>query len=200
MSLYLPADLTVAQDAIWRDQQLFPGRPIYNTGQVLSIEGELHFDLFERALRQTVAESPCLRLAPRSAPLHFTLPLLDFREQKNPSGAAEQWMRDEMRRAIPLEDPVLFRFALLRITSTHTLWFQKYHHIIMDATARRLVSARTAAHYRALRFGDPRPSSTLTHQKNCWRQNNVTVPRRTTKLTASTGSSASLIGQDLFSR
>lgn len=153
MSLYLPADLTVAQDAIWRDQQLFPGRPIYNTGQVLSIEGELHFDLFERALRQTVAESPCLRLAPRSAPLHFTLPLLDFREQKNPSGAAEQWMRDEMRRAIPLEDPVLFRFALLRITSTHTLWFQKYHHIIMDATARRLVSARTAAHYRSLRFG-----------------------------------------------
>jgi enterobactin synthetase component F len=155
MSLNFPPDLTAAQDAIWRDQQLFPGRPIYNTGQVLSIQGELRFDLFERALCATVAESPWLRLARQSSPLHFELPLLDFREQKNAFDAAQQWMRDEMSRAISLEDPVLFRFALLRITSNYTLWFQKYHHIIMDATARRLVSARTAARYRALRFGEP---------------------------------------------
>ena len=83
MSLNFPPDLTAAQDAIWRDQQLFPGRPIYNTGQVLSIQGELRFDLFERALCATVAESPWLRLARQSSPLHFELPLLDFREQKN---------------------------------------------------------------------------------------------------------------------
>ena len=58
MSLVLPPDLTVAQTAIWLDQQLFPGRPIYNTGQALTIRGMLRADLFETALRETVAESP----------------------------------------------------------------------------------------------------------------------------------------------
>ena len=72
--------------------------------------------------------------------------------------AAEQWMRAEMRVAIPLEDAALFRFALIRIADDWTVWFQKYHHIIIDATGRRLLSARTASRYRALRFGAPVPA------------------------------------------
>ena len=155
MSLVLPADLTAVQAAIWLDQQLFAGKPIYNTGQAISIRGDLRFDLFEIALRETVAESPGLRLPPRSGPLSFDLGLLDFRKESDPVAAADQWMRTEMGRAIPLEDPVLFRFALIRVSDEHTIWFQKYHHIIMDATGRRLLSARTASRYRALRFGEP---------------------------------------------
>lgn len=85
----------------------------------------------------------------------FDLLLLDLRKEGNPLAAAEQWMRIEMGRVIPLEDPALFRFALIRISEDHTLWFQKYHHIIIDATGRRLLSARTARRYRALRFGEP---------------------------------------------
>ena len=158
MSLVLPPDLTVAQTAIWLDQQLFPGRPIYNTGQALTIRGMLRVDLFEIALRETVAESPGLRLPPRSGPVPFDLPLLDFREDPDPLAAAEQWMRTEMRVAIPLEDQALFRFAVIRIGEDHTIWFQKYHHIIIDATGRRLLSARTASRYRALRFGVPVPA------------------------------------------
>ena len=155
MSLVFPPDLTATQAAIWLDQQLFLGKPIYNTGQALTIRGRLRVDLFEIALRETVAESPGLRLPPRSGPVPFDLVLLDFREEKDPLAAAEQWMRTEMRRVIPLEDPALFRFALIRISDDHTLWFQKFHHIIMDATGRRLLSARTACRYRALRFGEP---------------------------------------------
>jgi amino acid adenylation domain-containing protein len=151
----LPPDLTVTQAAIWLDQQLFPGRPIYNTGQALTIRGVLRFDLFEIALRETIAESPCLRLPPRSGPTPFDLPLLDFRDEPDPLAAAEQWMRTEMRVAIPLKDPALFRLALIRVGEGHTIWFQKYHHIIIDATGRRLLCARTASRYRALRFGEP---------------------------------------------
>ena len=71
---------------------------------------------------------------------------------------AWQWIREEMRRPIPLDDPALFRFALIRVGDDHTLWLQKYHHIIIDATGRRLLAARTAARYRALRFGEPLPA------------------------------------------
>ena len=158
MPLVLPADLTVSQAAIWFDQHLFSGRPIYNTGQALTIRGLLRVDLFALALRDTVAESPGLRLPPRSGPLPFDLPLLDFRDEPDPVAAAEQWMRAEMHVAIALEDPALFRFALIRVGEDHTIWFQKYHHIIIDATGRWLLSARTASRYRALRFGVPLPA------------------------------------------
>jgi enterobactin synthetase component F len=154
MSLVLPPDLTVPQTAIWLDQQLFPGRPICNTGQVLAIRGPLRADLFEIALRETLAESPSLRLSPRSGAIPVELTSLDFREEKAPLAAAEQWMRTDMRKAIMLDDPALFRFAMIRIGEDHWLWFQKYHHIIIDATGRRLLSARTAARYRTLRFGE----------------------------------------------
>ena len=152
MLFVLPPDLTVIQAAIWFNQQLFPGRPIFNTGQALTIQGMLRTDLFEIALRETIAESPGLRLPPRSGPVPFDLPLLDLREELDPQAAAEQWMRTEMRVAIPLEDPALFRFALIRVGEDRTIWFQKYHHIIIDATGRRLLSARTASRYRALRL------------------------------------------------
>ena len=116
MSLVLPADLTAVQAAIWLDQQLFAGKPIYNTGQAISIPGALRFDLFEIALRATVAESPGLQLPPRSGPLAFDLGLLDFRKESDPVAAANRWMRTEMGRAIPLDDLVLFRFALIRVS------------------------------------------------------------------------------------
>lgn len=66
MAFVLPRDLTAAQSALWLDQQRFPNKPIYNTGQFLTIRGPLRLDLFEAALRETIAESPCLQLPPRS--------------------------------------------------------------------------------------------------------------------------------------
>ena len=158
MPIVLPPDLTVPQTAIWLEQQLFAGRPIYNTGQVITIRGDLRVDLFEIALRATVAESPHLQLPPRRGPVPFDMTLLDFRTDSEPQAAADKWMRTEMRKAIPVDGPALFRFALIRIDEDHTLWFQKYHHIIIDATGRRLLCARTAARYRALRFAEPLPA------------------------------------------
>ena len=155
MQILIPPDLTAAQALIWLDQQWFPGRPIYITGGALSIRGKLRFDLFETALRDTVAESPCLRLPPRTGPVHFDLPLLDFRDRTDPLAAAQQWMRAEMGRPLSLEDPALFRFALIRISDDQTLWFQKNHHLTIDSVGRQVLHARTAARYRALRFGEP---------------------------------------------
>jgi enterobactin synthetase component F len=155
MPIVLPSDLTATQVAIWLDQQLFVGRPIYNTGQALTIQGKLRADLFEIALRETIAESPGLHLPPWSGRTPFDLISLDFRAEMDPRGAAEQWMWAEMGQVIPLNDAALFRFALIRIDEDQTIWFQKYHHIIIDATGRRALSARTAHRYRALRFGEP---------------------------------------------
>ena len=155
MPLVLPPDLTVHQAAIWLDQQLFAGKPIYNTGQVPCNPRQTA----GRSVREGVARDdrgkPRPPAATRSGPAPFNLLLLDFRKENNPRAVAEQWMRTEMRRPIPLDDLALFRFALIRVDDDHTLWFQKYHHIIIDATGRRFLSERTARRYRALRFGEP---------------------------------------------
>jgi hypothetical protein len=45
----------------------------------------------------------------------------------------------------------------------HTLWFQKFHHIIMGSTSRRLLGYRTASRYRALRLGE----TLYSFQKYC---------------------------------
>jgi hypothetical protein len=57
---YLAPDITTTQAAVWLDQRFFRGKPIYNTGQVLTIRGNLRVDIFERALHEVIAESPCL--------------------------------------------------------------------------------------------------------------------------------------------
>ena len=165
MRLVLPPDLTAAQSTLWLDQQLFPGKPIYNTGHFLAIQGPLRVDLFEQALRETVEECPGLRLPQWSGPVPFDLALLDFRDEKDPDAAAERWMRAKMREVIPLEDPTLFCFALIRIGEARTLWFLEAHHIVMDATSRRLFCARTAARYRALRFRRAFSRAQLRHAR-----------------------------------
>ena len=48
MPLSVPPDLTVAQRAIWLEQQLFSGSPLYNTGQAVTIRGQLRIDVFAR--------------------------------------------------------------------------------------------------------------------------------------------------------
>src|ERR1700722_17098779 len=94
--LSVPDDLSVAQTAIWLDQQLFGDRPIYNTGQALTLRGSLRFDLLEKELRAAIDESPGLQLPPRAGPLNFELPQHDFRPAPSPLAAAERWMRAEM--------------------------------------------------------------------------------------------------------
>ena len=108
----------------------------------------LRVDLFERALRETIAESPGLRLPQRSGPVQFKLPVLDFRTRR-PTCHGRAMDADRDAPADTAGGPALFRFALIRVGDDHTLWFQKFHHIIIDATGRRLLSDRIARRYRA---------------------------------------------------
>ena len=54
----LPSDLSSIQAAIWLDQKLLPGKPIYNTGQVITIRGPLRADLLDRSDGAGTTERP----------------------------------------------------------------------------------------------------------------------------------------------
>src|SRR5262245_9578742 len=160
-SIGLP--LSSAQLGIWFAQQLNPSSAAYNIGEYVEIHGALVPALFERALRQVVAESETLRVRiieheghPRQvvgAPPAWFLPTTELSSQPDARAAAETWMKSDLARAVdPIADP-LFAFALFKVSNEQFFWYARYHHIIMDGFAMWLVARRVAEVYSQLSVG-----------------------------------------------
>ncbi|MGW6854674.1 amino acid adenylation domain-containing protein, partial [Streptomyces virginiae] len=159
--------LTGAQTGVWYGQRLDPDSPVYNVGQYVEIDGPLDAGLFVTALRRTVSESEALtaRFAegpdgepyqvawsgPAAGPL---VAVLDHTDQDDPYGTALSLMRADMARPVdPVRDS-LYLFTLHKVGPDRTLWYQRAHHLVLDAFGFSLVSRRTAEVYTALVAGE----------------------------------------------
>ncbi|MEV7589826.1 amino acid adenylation domain-containing protein [Streptomyces sp. NPDC089922] len=165
--------LTGAQTGVWYGQRLDPESPVFNVGQYVEIQGPVDPELFTAALRRTVAECDALTAAfgedadgepyqvvpADPAGLPVVVPVLDHAEQDDPYGTALSLMHRDMATPVdPARDP-LYCFSLHRVAPDRTLWYQRVHHIALDAYGFSLVSRRTAEVYTALAEGrDPGPS------------------------------------------
>ncbi|MFG3352036.1 amino acid adenylation domain-containing protein, partial [Streptomyces sp. NPDC048001] len=84
---------------------------------------------------------------------------LDHTGAEDPRAAALAWMRADMDRPVDPRTDALFASALHTVGPGRTLWYQRAHHIVLDAYGFSLVSRRTAQVYTALVRGeDPGPS------------------------------------------
>jgi hypothetical protein len=152
--------LTAPQLAIWIDQALHPGRSIYNTGQTITIKAPLNVDHFRTAIHTVVAESEALRLrffeeggAVRQQITEVAGPTMQFHDLSSvnsPEDSLQAWIDHEFWSPIGNADFPLFKFVLVKLSDDHFVWLQKYHHLVVDATARHLVASRTAHIYNAL--------------------------------------------------
>ncbi|WP_308114223.1 SDR family oxidoreductase [Streptomyces brasiliscabiei] len=164
-----PLGLTGAQSGIWYAQQLDPGSPAYNTGEYLEIHGPVDPDLFEAALRRTVAEAEAFGLrfvdtdgGPRCVPTPAADRVLHTRDvsaEPDPTAAAEEWMRADRATAAPLGEGPLFTHALFKAADDRYLWFMRAHHILLDGYGYLLVFRRTAEIYSALAAGEEVPGT-----------------------------------------
>ncbi|MDB5904172.1 MAG: non-ribosomal peptide synthetase [Betaproteobacteria bacterium] len=156
--------LTVPQTAIWLDQALYPGKPIYNTGQTITISADLDTPRFREALRRTVDEADALRLRffqqtdgifqETASGIVPDVAIRDFSKEADPQRAADDWIEQTFWRALTPSTFPLFEFALVRVAVRRYLWLQKYHHLVIDATGRQLVARRVAEIYAALERGE----------------------------------------------
>ena len=156
--------LSAAQLGVWMAQRLDPANTAFNIGQYVELNGVLDTIAFEKALRLVVDETETLRVAcdetedgPRQIihpHMEWTLQNIDLRLEADPHRSAQRWMTAELARPRNLARGPLFAFALLRLSDTCTLWYQRYHHIIMDGTGVWLVVRRTADIYTSLVSGD----------------------------------------------
>ncbi|MEU5427269.1 amino acid adenylation domain-containing protein [Streptomyces olivoreticuli] len=156
--------LSGAQEGIWFAQRLDPANAAYNTGEYVEIHGPVDAELFEAALRRTVAEAEIFGLritetadGPRGTlapaddwPLH----LLDVSTEPDPRAAAEAWIAADLAKAVELTEGPLFTQALFKAAPDRWLWFLRAHHILLDGYGFKLVARRLAETYSALVAGE----------------------------------------------
>ncbi len=133
-----------------------------NTADLVEIDGPLDADLFTAALRRAVAEAETLavRVSERNGvPVQRVVPAEPVVHRLESTGAeAEAWMRQDLARPVDLAaDGALMTQALFRIGEERHFWYQRVHHIAVDAYALSLVGQRVAELYRALAAGEPLP-------------------------------------------
>ncbi|MGA5493534.1 amino acid adenylation domain-containing protein [Streptomyces cinereoruber] len=164
--------LTGAQTGVWYGQRLDPDSPVYNVGQYVAVDGALDPDLFATALRRVVGECDALTVrfeedangqpsqvladGPPSGPV---VEVVDHLGAPDPEAAALAAMRADMATPADPATAPLFGFALHKVAPDRTLWYQRVHHIALDAYGFSLLSRRTAEVYTALARGEePAPS------------------------------------------
>ncbi|MGA4843857.1 amino acid adenylation domain-containing protein [Streptomyces sp. G45] len=156
--------LLAAQAGIHYAQRVDPGSTAFQTADVTEIHGPVDEDRFERALRQTVAEADTLRLRVTESdgePWRWVerepstlVHRLDLRAAERPEEAADAWIEADLARPAATAGPAatadsLMTQALIRLADDRYWWYQRVHHIAVDAYALQLIGRRVAELYTA---------------------------------------------------
>src|SRR5216683_1206072 len=164
-------ELLAGQLGIWYAQNINPSDSAYNIGEYLEIRGDLDVELFKIALCRTVAESDAvhIRFSEDGGSLRqyvekaddWPPEVIDVSSEPDPRGAAENWMRLDMRRPVDLRGGPLFAQAVFTAGDGLFFWYQRVHHIIADGFSASIVAARLAQVYTALSEGRQADEGTL---------------------------------------
>jgi amino acid adenylation domain-containing protein/non-ribosomal peptide synthase protein (TIGR01720 family) len=150
--------VTGGQSGIWLAQQIEPDSSAYNVSFTLDLRGDIDLDRLVASVRRAVEEAECLHVRvspedgePRQIPTRFPVdvPTVDLRHEPDPEGAAAQWTEADRDRPADLARAPLFAQALLRIADDRVLWYQRYHHIVIDGTGIALITHRAGEIYTA---------------------------------------------------
>ncbi|MGF6233855.1 amino acid adenylation domain-containing protein [Inquilinus ginsengisoli] len=152
--------LTAAQSEVWLAEALTPATAQYTIAEYLEIHGPIDPFRFETALRRVVAEAESLHFSfiddgagPRQiwdVTADWPFPVIDFSGETDPRVAAEDWMQADLARPVELAHGPLFAYALLRAAPDRFYWYQRSHHIALDAFGGALFAGRLADVYTAL--------------------------------------------------
>ncbi|MFJ6671606.1 amino acid adenylation domain-containing protein [Actinosynnema sp. NPDC091369] len=163
--------LTGAQTGVWLAQQLEPDNPVYNVAWYLELRGPVDHDRLEAAVRQVVGETGALHVrftehGQVPVPPTTDVTLLSFDSLAD----ARAWMDDDMARLTDIADGPLFHHALLRIADDHVLWYQRYHHLVVDAYGCVLITRRAGELYEGATEPRPKPVRALVDADLAYRE------------------------------
>ncbi|WP_458462469.1 amino acid adenylation domain-containing protein [Paenibacillus sp.] len=152
--------LTHPQKRIRAVEALFPHSPLHNIGGVVRMEGALHRELMEQAIRIFIHAHEGIRvqvILHDNEPRQFIsdvpgldesiLTYQDFTGQSNPEAIFEQWVRDQARIPFEMGHGPLYAFALCAIGDNYNGLLIKLHHIIADGWSVALLTEQLWAIY-----------------------------------------------------
>lgn len=152
--------LLASQEGLWFAQRLDAMNPLFNTGQLVHIDGDLDLPLFEKAVNQTLAEAEALRLRFQQdsegnvsqfepADSAITLEIVDVSESADPEQAARQTVdHDTYSPGDPTAD-LLAVEKLFVLGGQRYLWYRRVHHLLIDGYGMTLLNSRVSELYLA---------------------------------------------------
>ena len=164
--------LNGTQHGIWLADQVATHRRGYVISHCVEVRGDLDPALLARAVRTALAEADTLhaRFADSPAgPVQYLPQAVDAAAlsapeyhdwRDDPDGAARAWaaMRADSAAELPLDGTVpLIRQAVFRMRADDGadtwLWYQRYHHVMLDGYGINALTRRVAALYTAYAAG-----------------------------------------------
>ncbi|MDQ3404013.1 MAG: amino acid adenylation domain-containing protein [Actinomycetota bacterium] len=152
--------LSAAQEGIWLAHQSDDSGALHNFAGHIEIRGSLDARRLAEAVRLAVCEADTLRARfsvdddgiawQRLDDGQAVLEVKDFRDQADPWGSAQSWMRADLRTPVDLVAGALFTHALLHVGPEHFLFYFRYHHIVMDGYGQVVHWRRLAEFYSAM--------------------------------------------------
>ncbi|GAA1229130.1 non-ribosomal peptide synthetase [Prauserella halophila] len=162
--------LTQAQSGVWIAQRLDPTNPIYTIAEYVDIAGAIDPAVLERALHRVVAEADALRVRFEDSDgatkqvvrseVDFDLEVVDIGDTDDAPDRALAWMRRRQERPLDPGSGATFEFALLRLGPRRSIWYQRYHHSVLDGVGMTVIERRVAAVYSELAGGEPAGTDT----------------------------------------
>src|SRR5262249_60350983 len=80
----------------------------------------------------------------------ISMTLFDVSADLDPAATAGAWMKAGLAKPVDLLRGPLFRFALFKVAPDRFLWYQRYHHVLIDGFGVVLFKRRVADIYTAL--------------------------------------------------
>ncbi|MCK1795668.1 amino acid adenylation domain-containing protein [Streptomyces sp. XM4193] len=158
--------LTAGQRGLWFAQLIDPDNPRYRVAERTLISGPVDLAAFRQALARTVTDAEVLRgrvvasgannepvLVVDERAVEPPLTVVDLSDAEDPLHAAEEWQRERLEIPLDVGSPAAFDFALLKLADDSYVWFQQYHHLLLDGVGEFLVQQRCAEVYSALCAG-----------------------------------------------
>jgi glycopeptidolipid biosynthesis protein len=164
----LALPLTRGQLDIWLSQQTDYAGTDWQLGLLVKIEGAIHRDVLEQAIRQTVAEAEPSRVSffeidgqvvqrPIDDP-HVELEFHDLIGSPDPVHEVRRRASSIQRTPMALNGQLL-KFVLFQTQSDEFYLFGCCHHIVLDGLGMALMSRRVATIYTAIAAGRPVPDA-----------------------------------------
>uniref|UniRef100_E6PT23 Putative AMP-dependent synthetase / ligase n=1 Tax=mine drainage metagenome TaxID=410659 RepID=E6PT23_9ZZZZ len=136
--------LTPQQLDIYTDQSIHEGRPLYNIGCYLDIDGPLDHPALQEAIQLAFDRHDVLRVAFArhdatgliTQRVHgrfdYTLPLIDLSGQADAIAQARRLLRERFLEPFDLRVSPLCSFALIRTAETRHFFLARCHHLVVD--------------------------------------------------------------------